>query len=139
MLFKKPLIKHVRGFTLIELMIVVAIVGILVAVVYPSYTDFVLRSHRTEAQRELMRIANLQEQRFVDWKAYSSDLADLGLASSYETESKNYAITAATTDNNTRFILTATAKNGQVRDTQCTTLTINEAGQQGASSGICWE
>lgn len=54
------------GFTLMELLITVAIIGILASVAYPSYTDFVVRSNRSEAQRELMRFANLQEQVFVD-------------------------------------------------------------------------
>ena len=58
-------IVHNLGFTLIELLITVAIIGILAGVAYPSYTDFIVRSNRTEAQRELLHLANLQEQIFV--------------------------------------------------------------------------
>ena len=53
-----------RGITLIELMIVIAILGILVSIAYPSYTQYVQRSNRSEGMNELVRIANMQEQFF---------------------------------------------------------------------------
>jgi type IV pilus assembly protein PilE len=134
------LIKNKKGFTLIELMITVAIIGILAAVVYPSYAAFIVRSDRSEAQRELMRLANLQEQLFVDRRRYSATMIDLGMSTNpYITESKKYSIAATIAQNGTTFILTATAKGSQLRDTDCLTLTINEAGQQGAASATCWE
>jgi type IV pilus assembly protein PilE len=132
------LINNYRGFTLIELMIVVAILGILAAVAYPSYNDFVLRSNRAEAQQELVRLANLQEQRFVDWRAYTADLTALGVANPYKTPSGNYSITAVSADGIT-FKLTAEAKNYQAKDTQCIKLTIDEVGQKGGTSNNCWE
>ena len=83
------------GFTLIELMIVVAIVGILATVAYPSYLDYVVRSNRSEAPRELVRLANLQEQLFVDSRAYTADMSDLvGTSAVYETPNKHYKISA---------------------------------------------
>ncbi|PKI14289.1 type IV pilin protein [Colwellia sp. 12G3] len=128
-----------RGFTLIELMIAVAIVGILAAVAYPSYNDFVLRSNRAEAQRELMRLANLQEQRFVDWRAYTADLTTLGMdANPYITPSGKYSIASVSADG-TAFTLTATAINGQENDRNCLALTIDEVGHNGGTSSHCWE
>lgn len=128
-----------RGFSLVELLITVAIVGILAGVAYPSYTDYVTRSNRSEAQRELMRIANLQEQVFVDTRAYTEDMKKLGFdADPYITGSKYYSIDAAVTGNT--FVLTATAKGIQgTNDTDCTTLTINELGTKGGESITCWE
>ena len=54
--------KSKHGFTLIELMIAVAIVGILAAVAYPAYTQYMIRANRAAAQSEMMDIANRQQQ-----------------------------------------------------------------------------
>lgn len=126
------------GFTLIELLITVAIIGILAVVAYPSYTDFVTRSNRSEGQRELLRLANIEEQGFIDFRSYTDDMTDLGMsADPYITESTNYSIDAVTANSGKTFVLTATAKNSQTSDTGCTTLTINEIGQK--TPTLCWE
>ena len=128
---------HVLGFTLIELLITVAIIGILAAVAYPSYTDFVSRSNRTEAQRELLRYANLQEQVYVDTRAYASDLTGLGESTATKkTPSKNYVIRVQA-QTATTFILRAQAKLMQVDDAGCTNLRINELGVK--TPQACWE
>ena len=130
------------GFTLIELMIVVAIVGILTAVVYPSYTNFVFRSNRAEAQTELMRLSNLQEQRFVDWRAYTQDMTQIGgNGDPHITESGNYSIDAVVSADGDTFTLMATAQGAQLNDLACPTFTLTETGLQGpaATAAACWE
>ena len=125
------------GFTLIELLIVVAIIGILASVAYPSYIDFVLRSNRTEGQRELVHLANLQEQFYVDSRAYTTDMTKLGLsADPYITEKGLYSIDA--TVSGETFTLTATAKSTQLKDTSCLTMTITDTGKKTPTSN-CWE
>lgn len=129
--------KALNGFTLIELLLVVSIIGIIAAVAYPSYQDFTLQGNRTEGQRELLRLANMQEQVYVDTKAYTEDMKQLGApADPYITESGFYSIDA--TVNGNSFVLKATAKKVQLKDTGCTTLTINEAGETTPTTG-CWE
>ena len=68
-----------KGFTLIELMIVVAILGILSAIALPSYTKYVEKSRRTDAKVELLKIAQLQESFFAQNLSYAENLATLGL------------------------------------------------------------
>ncbi len=68
-----------KGFTLIELMIVVAILGILSAIALPSYTRYVEKSRRTDAKVELLRIAQLQESFFAQNLTYANSLTQLGL------------------------------------------------------------
>ena len=129
-----------RGFTLIELLIVVSIIGILAAVAYPAYTDSVVRSNRSEGQRELLRIANLQEQYFTDNRTYTTDMTELGLdASPFITENKHYSISATVTNGGTQFTLKAAAKGSQATtDKLCPTLTITETGEKTPATG-CWE
>lgn len=126
------------GFTLIELMIVVAIVGILAMVAYPSYNDFVVRSNRSEAPRELVRLANLQEQLFVDSRSYTADISELGVGATtvYETPSGNYKISSNVIGNT--FTLTAAAQGLQAtNDTACLAITITDTGKK--LPLICWE
>jgi type IV pilus assembly protein PilE len=128
----------VQGFTLMELMFTVAIVGILSALAYPSYNDFVVRSNRAEAPRELVRLANLQEQLFVDSRAYTTNISDLGVGSTatYETPSHNYKISSTVVDNT--FTLTAVAQGAQkTKDTDCIKIEITDTGKKTPIS--CWE
>lgn len=128
----------VSGFTLIELMIVVAVVGILATIAYPSYTDYVVRNNRSEAPRELVRLANLQEQLFVDSRAYTADISDLGVGSSAEwvTPSTHYKISATVVGNT--FILTAAAQGAQAtKDAACAIITLTDTGAKAPL--ICWE
>lgn len=64
-----------RGFTLIELMIALAVIGILVAVAYPSYQNYVVRASREAAKTELLELANLQERIYLNANAYSPNVA----------------------------------------------------------------
>ncbi len=125
------------GFTLIELMITVAIIGILASIAYPSYTDFITRSNRSEGQRELLRYANLQEQVYVDSRSYAANMKGLGKSTVIiKTNSENYIISVSD-QTATTFTLKAEAQNNQTSDTGCTTLTVDEIGTK--TPTICWE
>ncbi|MFC5511976.1 type IV pilin protein [Massilia jejuensis] len=70
------------GFTLLELMIVVAIIGILSAVAYPGYTRYVVKAHRTSAQVHMMELAQAQSRMMADSRAYAASVAALGMSTS---------------------------------------------------------
>ncbi len=137
----KRSVTKVLGFTLIELLITIAVIGILAAIAYPSYTDHVARSNRSEGQRELLRVANLMEQRFLDTRAYTEDMTELGLAADpYITASggSHYSIDA--TVNGATYTLTATAIGTQLRaDAYCKELTVTDTGLKAGTNTDCWE
>ncbi|AQV94106.1 pilus assembly protein [Cupriavidus necator] len=116
-----------RAFTLIELMITVAIVAILATVAYPSYISSVVKGRRSSAQAALMDVAQRQQQYLLDARAYASSLAGLNVALPPEV-SAYYTITiTASAGPPPAFTATATpiAGTSQAADV---TLTINNAG-----------
>ncbi|MGX9462383.1 type IV pilin protein [Shewanella sp. A14] len=125
-----------KGFTLIEVMITVVIIGILSAIAYPSYTSFIVKSGRSEGMAAVMRVSNLQEQYYMDHRSFAEDMTKLGLsADPFLTESGFYSVDSAGT---TAYTITATAKGSQAtRDTTCATITLTSAGIKGPSKE-CW-
>lgn len=147
-----------RGFTLVEVMIVVAIVGILAAIAYPSYQEYVRRSNRAEARATMMDIAQMQERyfskdqnfRYLDipappdappagWKNWSGSSG----AVKY-----NIAVNAEDADTSdpanpipATFTITATPT-ADFPDPKCSTLTLDNLGARGSSPqgpDYCWK
>ncbi|GGK01767.1 type 4 fimbrial biogenesis protein PilE [Pseudomonas matsuisoli] len=134
-----------KGFTLIEVMIVVVIIGILASIAYPSYQSYVQRGNRTEGMALLSDAAARQERYFAQTRTYvtdSSKLESLGLQKrdgAFMSQTQKYQLTVSGTDG---YTLTATPKGAQANDTKCGNLTLNAAGTRGASGSAgaaeCW-
>ena len=137
---------QMKGFTLIELVIVVAIVAILTLIAVPSYRSYLLRSHRVEASAALLALSAAQEKFYLQNNTYTDKLDDApptGLGLQAVTENGYYDIAIGSADA-AGFDATATAKGGQLDDTQCKTFTIDETGTKTAKNSSaaavtdCW-
>jgi len=134
------------GFTLIELMIVVAILGIIVAFAVPSYQAQVEKTRRSDGKIALERAAAMQEQRYFTNSVYTDSVNNLGGSGGVlESPEDFYRITANVSASSTGcstdglcFILTATPQGAQAGDTTCPTLTLTNTGQKGPSD-VCWD
>lgn len=123
--------KKNKGFTLIEVMIVVAIIGILAAIAYPSYDEYVKRGNRAEGQAFLNEVAARQERYFSQNNAYITsvdDISKLGLSKS-SSETGKYTLSIGK-DKDNDYTLTA---NQQFNDTKCGNLSLNALGHKGAN------
>ena len=140
--------RNQNGFTLIEILIVVAILGVLASIALPAYQDSVLRSNRAEGKAELLIVAGDQERFFSSNNSYSTDATPLVTETPVNlttrtTENGHYAITVAAGGTGaiaTSFVATATPQGNQTNDA-CTTLTISSTGVRGATGGTvdeCW-
>ena len=140
------------GFTLIELMIVVAIITILSAIAYPSYIRYVVRSNQQAARSMLYAVADRQEQFFLDNKAYAADLSTLGYDDDTIYLGRDGQISGADADNltysleisdssATTWTVVATPLGVQAeRDTLCAEFSLTRSGQREASGDgeNCW-
>ena len=126
-----------NGFSLIELVVAMGIVGILAAIAIPAYTSYTKSANRTDAVRSMTYDAQALE------RCYSQTFTYLGCASAVSGPSAQgyYTITVAPTANS--FQITATPlKSPQTSDSTCTSFTLNNAGTQGATPAgnaqTCW-
>ena len=141
-----------RGMTLIELMVVVAIIAIIFAFAFPSYDRYIVRTKRAVGQNVLVQVADRQQQFFMDNKRYAADLTDLGFTADPFIVDDNGSSTVAgdpdavysvslSNTSATTYTVTAAPLGGQLsRDTSCGSLTITQAGAKGKSGSgdNCW-
>ena len=122
-----------KGFTLVELMVVIGIVAILVALALPSYTRYVRKANRGEAQQLLLNWSNNQE----IWRANDSDYATTAEIAAPTHAKYTFTLPTRTA---TTYTLTATATGDQAADTDkgssCTVLTLNQSNTK--THADCW-
>ncbi|WP_203143969.1 type IV pilin protein [Marinobacter mangrovi] len=129
------------GFSLIELMIVVVIIGIITAIAYPSYIDNIRETRRTTAQADLMDLAQWMERQYsTDYSYYEGGKKPvLPYTASPQSGTSYYNLSLLDGDmGKNSYTLQAAPTGDQVND-DCGTLTLNQAGSRGHSSGAnCW-
>jgi len=135
-----------KGFTLIELMIVILIVGILVAIAYPSYQEHVTRARRTDGQTALLDLASRLERYYSERNTYQT--ATIGTGANTDilntnTTPEGWYVLSITNQTPTAYTIQAAPRNAQSSDTRCLNLTYNSLGQKGFSSVTgsldrCW-
>lgn len=126
------------GFVLIEIMVVVALIGIILSVALPGYQQHVLGSYRREACAELLKVANMQQLLLAEQYRYSADLTEFGFAhSSYLTESGRFRISAVLTSQG--YQLSAIATGAQQKDSDCQLFQLDQYGVKSSQPAAdCW-
>lgn len=150
--------KAQKGFTIIELMMVIVVLGVLVGIALPAYQDYVRKSNRSVAKGKLLELSSLQEQYFGDYKVYANTLdlffgfgeAQAGADTSFNFVDKDdddaiYVFTVATSAvggvDRMAYTLTATPKAGSIQaaDTECASFSLTDTGARSATSDECWD
>lgn len=135
------------GMTLIELVIVVAIIALLAAIAVPGYRQYVLKGNRAEGQSALMQLAAAQEKFYLQNNEYTDQVAaapPAGLGLMATTERGFYDIAVALGPDNQSYTATATpvAGAGQADDTRCTGFSISDTGYRDSTGpggrDFCW-
>jgi type IV pilus assembly protein PilE len=134
------MMRKTRGFTLIELMIVLAVLAIIVAVGYPSYLEQVKKSRRAEGMGQLLELADRMERAYSDSGTYPTSISEVYVAT---TDGGFYTLSIVTA-NNISFVVSAapTSLNNQNTD-KCQTFTLTSLGDKSVTDSsldnYCWK
>ncbi|RUL78423.1 type IV pilin protein [Dyella choica] len=137
---------RLRGFSLIELITVMAIAAILAALATQSYSRYVFRSHRADAHQALMMIAQAQERWYATYNRYADDLGKLGMADSAISEHGYYALALRVLDKAEQGFVAMAMPIGRQLGDACGNLSIDNAGRKlpdsadvkANANGSCW-
>ena len=144
--------RQAAGFSLIELMIVLAIIAILTVIAYPSYQRYIVRSNRQAARSMVYAIADRQEQFFLDNKAYAANLSTLGYAddpiyvgrdgqlAGKDAENLIYSLQIVAAADTSYTVMAKPVGVQADRDAECGNLSLTSSGQRDQSGGgeNCW-
>ncbi len=132
-------LKRISGFTLIELMITVAIIGILASIAIPSYEQYVLKANRQTAQAILMEYAQFMERYFTTYNKYTdATLPNTVSPKGASGTAIKYNITFSVTPDAGKYTIKATRANNQTNESKCGDLTISNTGLQTPTTAGCW-
>lgn len=138
-----------RGFTLIELMVTVAIVGIIAGIAYPSYLKSAAKGRRVDARSEITKASQTLERCYTQYGVYNSAncsevaLLTSGFASAKGYYTINFAATSDITATTFKVTATAVSSGPQAKDTGCTIVAMDNTGKQTSGgnttdTGSCW-
>lgn len=132
---------HSRAFTLIEMLITIAVIAILAGIAMPAYQDYARQSRRIDGQTALLNLQMAQERWRANNQSYSASLNDLGVSTNSSENHYTIAITSGSTSAG-GYTATATTKSSspQAGDTNCSTLTLSQSGNQTSMTpAACWK
>ena len=125
-----------RGYSLIELMIVVAIIAILASVAYPSYRDSVMRSRRADGKAAILDMAQRVERFYSENNTYTGAAAGVNSPQNSAEGFYSVAVTVPNPATGNGYIVTATPQNGQeTNDTECQSFTYTDQGIENVATG----